>query len=230
MLPCFDDFDDRNDRASSYDKDWQCKASTMKLLIPPSFWVASCNVSLPQRVKEHPIVYLFYRFRFWFLGLILFYPNIPQLCLDNIIRYNNVCRCLPLSGAGKIQSSSHLSAATRQKIPRQFFVQQILRRRRRLWMKLWLIWVRLKEIRKEPLKNGAFHGPQCVLGTGCDQDSRTIVTIVTKGVIWDEPATNAADLNLGEFESQKKLIGSGYCVEPAELSACIRLWAHEFNG
>ena len=162
----------------------------------------------------------------WFF----FYPNIPQLCLDNIIRYNNVCRCLPLSGAGKIQSSSHLSAATRQKIPRQFFVQQILRRRRRLWMKLWLIWVRLKEIRKEPLKNSAFHGPQCVLGTGCDQDSRTIVTIVTKGVIWDEPATNAADLNLGEFESQKKLIGSGYCVEPAELSACIRLWAHEFNG
>ena len=104
MLPCFDDFDDRNDRASSYDKDWQCKTSTMKLFIPPSFWVASCNVSLPQRVKEHPIVYVFYRFRFWFLGLILFYPNIPQLCLDNIIRYNNVCRCLPLSGPGKIQS------------------------------------------------------------------------------------------------------------------------------
>jgi hypothetical protein len=47
---------------------------------------------------------VFYRFRFWFLGLILFYPNIPQLCLDNIIRYNNVCRCLPLSGPGKIQS------------------------------------------------------------------------------------------------------------------------------
>ena len=38
-------------------------------------------------------------------------------------------------------------------------------------------------------KKGAFNGPQCVLGTGYDQDSPTIVTIVTQEVTWYEPTT-----------------------------------------